>query len=215
VFERADAAGWVIAGPHPTIEAVCSSDYEQVEVALDPWPSRIHVGAHVREVELPTLGRLALSSGGFLVHACGLALAGRGLLVAGSSGRGKSTLSGLVAREEVLSDERILLRPGADGAPELHGTPWPGTAGLARCGRAPLAALLLLGPHGTAPGLRPLSRAEACRRLVFQAFLPLWDGRGVERCLAFADEVTRRVPAFELTFRPDASARSLLEEVLR
>ena len=60
---------------------------------------------------------------GLLLHAVGIEIAGAGHVVTGPSGAGKSTVAGLAAgRGEVLVDENVILRLGAEG-PTLFSTP--------------------------------------------------------------------------------------------
>ncbi len=163
-------------------------------------------------LELAFQTRLARLRGGALVHACGLDLGGRGLLLPGSSGRGKSTLAAALPPELALSDERPALAPDPHGRPAVWGTPWRGTAARARPGAAPLAGLAFLGPHAPPFGLRPLRAGEAFRRLCFHAFPPLWDRPGLERVLAELERVVRAVPCVELRWALGEPVLPLLEQ---
>jgi hypothetical protein len=84
---------------------------------------------------------LALEQGGLLLHSAGVRRDGHGYIFPGRSGTGKSTIAGLAtAREEVLSDEMVLVRPTAGGY-RVHSTPFFGTAAAEpRDCSAPLAA---------------------------------------------------------------------------
>ncbi len=67
--------------------------------------------------EVVFLARLSRERG-VLVHACGLALGGRGLLFLGTSGAGKSTTARLWKERggvTILSDDRIVIRAEGDG----------------------------------------------------------------------------------------------------
>ena len=83
---------------------------------------------------------LLADRGGLMFHACALAWQGLGLLFAGQSEAGKSTMAGQWHRHSdatVLNDERVAVRPSGRGF-RLYGTPWHGTAELYSPARAPL-----------------------------------------------------------------------------
>jgi hypothetical protein len=74
---------------------------------------------------------LALEQGGLLLHSAGIRrdrdAVGRGYIFPGRSGTGKSTIAGFAtAREEVLSDEMVLVRPESGGYC-VYSTPFYGT----------------------------------------------------------------------------------------
>jgi hypothetical protein len=155
--------------------------------------------------------------GGLEVHACGVAERGRLLLFCGRSGAGKSTTARLWRRHrpqaEILSDDRIALRARA-GRFIAYGTPWHGDGGFAKPGRAPLAAVFFLR-QARRSAARRLSVPECAARLFTRSFPPPWDRRGVSRVLAACARVARETPAYELAFRPDASAVEAALAVLR
>jgi hypothetical protein len=123
--------------------------------------------------ELLWIHRLSMGEG-VEVHGCGvIAPDGRGLLLAGHSGAGKSTSSRLWSRHEgarVLSDDRIILRRER-GLIWMYGTPWHGDAGIAEADRAPLDGIFVLA-HGDRNKVRPLSRTSASAELFARSFVP-------------------------------------------
>lgn len=208
---------WTPRSSHvPRTEARFAPGYGGCALRVEPWPDRpVELAALPPLVEIGFQSRTGWLGRGALVHALGLDLGGRGLLLPGSSGRGKSTLAGLFGLDEMLSDERPALVRGPDGRLEVHGTPWRGTARRIGPGGAPLAAIVLLGPHEGPFGLRAVGRAEAFRRLAFHAFPPWWDPAATARVLDLLLAATDDVPVFELRFRPGPEARALVEEALR
>jgi hypothetical protein len=147
--------------------------------------------------------------GGLEVHACGVAERGRLLLFCGRSGAGKSTTARLWRRHrpqaEILSDDRIALRPRPGGGFRGHGTPWHGDGGFASPGSRPVAALFFIR-HARRSAARRLSAPECAARLFARSFPPPWDRRGVARVLAACATLASRTPGYELGFRPDATA---------
>jgi hypothetical protein len=145
---------------------------------------------------------------GVEVHGSGIILPdGRGLLFAGQSGAGKTTLSKLWLAEpgvKILSDERIIVRKEADGM-WMYGTPWHGDGYIANQGRAPLRRVFFLR-HGANNALVNLPRSEAVARLFSCGFAPFHDAPGLDFTLRFLDDLSRLCPCEELRFLPDRSA---------
>lgn len=155
--------------------------------------------------------------GALELHACGLALRGRGVLLCGASGAGKTTSARLWKRRrpgtEVLSDDRIVVTAEGRGF-RAHGTPWHGSGRYALPASRPLAAVFFLRHAGTSLARR-LDRAAAAGELFARCFPPPWDPRGIATALRACDRLASRVPCFDLGFRPDASALAAVEAACR
>ena len=90
----------------------------------------------------------AARSAALLLHAAGGSIDGNGVLFAGRSGAGKSTVSRLLGHNNgdgarFLSDDRVMLRRFG-GKLSMYGTPWPGDAGIAINESVPLKAVCFL-----------------------------------------------------------------------
>ena len=151
------------------------------------------------------------------VHALGVVLGGRAVLLCGQSGAGKSTLARLFRRHApvatVLSDDRIVLRPGSSGV-RAHGTPWHGDAAFAAPEALPLGSVFFLEQGEETRVLEtppPLSAA----RLFSRTFPPPWDEQAVARVLGLCARVAETVPCYVLRFRRDASAVAAVRETVR
>jgi hypothetical protein len=153
--------------------------------------------------------RLA-GEGGFLVHAASAICKGRGLLFAGVSGAGKTTMCRLAPPEvTLLSDEVSCVRRQSDGY-GLFGTPFRGE--LARNGEnaaAPLAAVFLLG-HGPENRLVPLPAAEAGRALLRNILFFAEDAELAEKVFHSVCEFVTHVPVFRLEFTPSPRVWEML-----
>jgi len=174
------------------------------------WQSLIGLGAG----ELILRNRI-LFLRGLVFHACGVDDAGRGILLVGHSGSGKSTQARLWAGTPgvtVLSDDRVAVR--LDGlSPTIHGTPWGGDAGIAANRRAPLEAVLVLG-QARDNSIRRLSKGEAVTELAVRAFLPFWDARLLEQALATVELLATKVPVYALACRPKPDVIPLVRSIL-
>jgi hypothetical protein len=198
-----------VAGRRPPVYKVVAIDERLREGRLhfDASPRGPRYALDYPLDELLFQHRLA-REGAVEVHACGIVWRGRALLFCGRSGAGKSTTALLWRRHargaRVLSDDRIVLRPGRAGV-RAHGTPWHGDFGLASPASAPLGALFFLR-RGRATRLEALSAADAAARLFARSFPPPWDLEGVEGALDACADAATAVPAFALSFRPDRTA---------
>jgi hypothetical protein len=147
------------------------------------------------------LVQLLARRGGLLVHGCGVDDGGRGLLFAGESGDGKSTMARLwEGAGRVLNDDRVALRVRGS-AVEMYGTPWHGDHPEVGPGGVTLSRIFVLSraaQHRTAP----LGPAEAASLLLARSFPPLWSGDGVARALAALEEIAALAPCARLGFAP-------------
>ena len=203
--------------------------YKQARVARDFRSGRVELlreyfsaGCGVNPLEYPLdellwIHRLA-QGGGVELHGCGVITPeGRGLLLCGHSGAGKSTSARLWAEmndARVLSDDRIIVRREPSGRFTMHGTPWHGDAGVAEAASWPLDALFILS-HAPRNLLRPLGMAPAAAELLARSFVPHHSANSLSFLLDFLAELTRSVPCSQFEFVPDFSAvEALLREAL-
>jgi hypothetical protein len=144
------------------------------------------------------------TEGGFLLHAASVIRDGRAFLFSGVSGVGKTTLSRLAPRDVMLlTDEMSYVRRETNGY-RAHGTPFAGDLG--RSGEkasAPIRGLFFLhqGPENRA---ERLDNTDAARKLLRDILFLAHDEDLVERVFHSAVEFVKTVPAYRLTFAPDA-----------
>jgi len=193
-------------GLRPYKLAILNPTLSRGEVLLDP--SLLRPGQRPDPLEYPLdellLVSLLAQRRGVEVHGLGVRDSrGNGLLFAGQSGAGKTTLARLWAeasKDTILSDDRIVLRPTGDGI-TMYGTPWHGEAMYADPGSASLRQIFLL-KHGTEDRLTGLAPAQAAARLFACSFVPFHNPEGLAFSLGFLERVVREIPCQELTFTP-------------
>jgi hypothetical protein len=159
-------------------------------------------------MELLLLSYLAKGKG-IIIHGCGMARKGRGVLFVGESGAGKSTLARMWDGEEgveILSDDRtIVRRKGRDFW--VYGTPWHGDAPFGSPRGVRLESIFFLR-HARENSVKEISGSLPVSQLLTCSFPPLWDPQAMDVVLELFTELTARVPCRQLRFTPD---RTVLE----
>ncbi len=208
-------------GDVPYKEARIDFDFHNGEIVLNP--AAFAPGDPVDAMEFPIdellFIRLLAARGGIELHACGVvAPSGEGYIFAGQSGDGKTTTARLweaLPGATVLSDDRIIVRRGADGAWWMYGTPWHGEAELSVNARVPLAAMMLL-ERGERNALVEITPMAAVSRLLARSFVPFYDSELMAATIQFLGALTTEVPCFRLPFVPDIEAvRFVLDSASR
>ena len=144
---------------------------------------------------------------GVIIHSCGIAMNGRGILFVGESGAGKSTLATMWDQEdgvEVLSDDRTIVRKNGHHF-WIYGTPWHGDARLASPRGVRLERIFFLR-HGQENSIKEIEGIDPVSQLLTSSFPPYWDPQGMAFTLEVFTDLTARVPCQELAFRPEKSA---------
>ncbi len=174
------------------------------------WGSLLNIGAG--ELILRTA---ILFTGGLVFHSSGLDDDGQGIVFVGHSGAGKSTQLAMWSQEPgviAMNDDRMAVRVEAAG-PMCYGTPWGGTADIARNHAAPLAALIVL-EQAPENAIQRLAPATAAPLLAARAFLPYWDQSLMSRAMANLNAILSCVPVYRLRCRPEPAVIPLVRSVL-
>ena len=202
------------ARPYPGVDARREGDgyrldRRDVSVVLDVsgTPARALGRVADRVSALDTVLRACLSvllprRRGLLLHASGVADAGRAFLFSGPSGAGKSTAALLTGAPVVLSDDIVAVT--LDGGRAIaHAVPFGGlSAPPSRPLALPIEVLCLL-EQSDAHRLEPLPPAAVLGRFISNVlYLPTGDPR-TKDLLEVCEGVVRAIPARRLRFRRD------------
>lgn len=174
------------------------------------WSSLLNLGVG----ELLVRTRIVRDRG-ILFHSSAVDDSGKGILMVGHSGAGKSTQSLIWAeqpRTVVLSDDRVAVRLAGD-APTAFGTPWGGTAGIAKNSSVPLNVILVLEQSPTNE-LIPLTPEQALPLLLVRSFLPYWDGELINAAMDTLLTIIERTRVYVFRCRADASVIPIVRSVL-
>jgi hypothetical protein len=150
---------------------------------------------------------------GLLVHAAGVRAGDQGLVLAGRSGVGKTTIMSLLGHSYLgLSDDRVMVR-SVDSTILAYGTPWAGEGRVAAATAVPLRAIAFLH-QARQMRVVPLAPADAVRQLLPAASILWYDRERMAEALGFIDHLLNRIPAYELHFRPEPGVIDLVSELL-
>lgn len=151
---------------------------------------------------------LAARGLGFIAHSCAFTLPnGTGVLCPGVSGAGKTTLARLLGDTmsgcDILTDDRAIVT--LDHRLTVWGSPWPGAAGIAAPGGAPLEAILFIR-HAPATSMRAVHPPEAFRRVINTLSMPLWEPARCGRALEVVHAIVTRTVVVEAAYPPTVDA---------
>ncbi|MBT8468780.1 MAG: hypothetical protein HKN10_17500 [Myxococcales bacterium] len=155
--------------------------------------------------------------GALVMHSAAFHDDGRGFVLCGRSGAGKTTLCGLADELDlqILSDELNAVRP-TGGSFELLAMPFAGDFGRAPRRHPPYPVTGLLGlRQGGAPSVSLCSKAEAVSRVVASCPYVNADPCLVDRLTSRAEQLVERLPLRVLTFAKDPRFWSVLNNEYR
>lgn len=140
--------------------------------------------------------------GGLLLHGAGLVRDGRGLLLLGPSGTGKTTAARNAAGARVLNDDLVGLRPAGGGGWDLHATPFSNPSQVRPTwGQAPLAGILRLR-QAWPPAMDPLSTGLALAELAAAVPVLAADAARLPDLMARLAQVAQATPCAVLRLGP-------------
>ena len=219
-FATADSSSILVERLGGLIKATFSSEVPcQVVDVFVSKPTTAASREELLLVEVLPLPVVTLLSGrqGLLLHSCAVALGDEGILFAGVSGSGKSTMADLWHRfgpplSRVVDDEHILARRVSESA-LLYGAPWTRGPRAATFSRTPLKAVFFLS-HSRQNQCIALSPSEALAELMSQVFLPLWSRDQLLLTLQTGAALLQEVDCYRLPFYPNERVVGFVQDVL-
>jgi len=186
---------------------------------FSPSAAAFKRGGHDSLALLPSdqliLARALPAFGGLYVHASAVDMGGQGLVFAGPSEAGKSTMVKLIGdRARVLCDDRVVVRRAAGGF-RVHGTWNHGEIPRVSASSAPLRAVFFLRQAKTNRLDRVTDPKAVLAGFLPRLVRPLVTADWWERTLGLAGEVARDVPFYELSFDKSGRIVAVLEDFLR
>jgi radical SAM protein with 4Fe4S-binding SPASM domain len=161
------------------------------------------------------LARVLPTFGGLLVHAAGVDWNGRGLVFAGPSEAGKSTIVKMLAPQaRVLCDDRMIVRRNGAGF-EAHGTWSHGEVPDVSPGPAPLTGVFFLRQARENRAERIGRTADAARGILPRIVRPLVTADWWDAVMDLVGELARKVPFYDLYFDRSGRVVEILEELGR
>jgi hypothetical protein len=158
------------------------------------------------------LARVLPAWGGALVHAAGVNFKGQGLLFAGPSEAGKSTITRmLTGKAGILSDDRVIVRKD-EGGFRVHGTWSHGEIPDVSPDSAPLRALFFLRQATDNRLERLIDRKTIVRELLPRFVRPLLTADWWDRIMSLAADIAAAVPCYYLHFDKSGRIVNKLEE---
>jgi len=146
------------------------------------------------------LARLLPDRQACFLHAAGMAVNGQGLLFAGHSEAGKSTMVTMLRDEgEILCDDRVIVRRWPEGF-RVHGSWSHGDVAQVSAADVPLRAILFLEKSDTNCLELLEDRKEIVRRLPFFLIKPVVTADWWGKVLGLVETMAREVPVYRLRF---------------
>ncbi|MFH0790097.1 MAG: radical SAM protein [Candidatus Omnitrophota bacterium] len=208
VYKKGDS--WIYLGISPQKEnkslhcvVVFNSGHTQARIYNDKEETFLKGNLHSLTM-FPTdqilIARILADRQGCYLHSCGVNFEGKGLLFAGHSEAGKSTMANLLkGKAEILCDDRMIIRDTAQGF-KIYGTWSHGDVPDVSGNSAPLRAILFLEK---AKGNRIIlikDKKEITKRLLAVLIRPFVTADWWEKTLSLIERISQDVPCYVLRF---------------
>lgn len=152
---------------------------------------------------------------GAIFHSSGLDDNGKGILFVGHAGEGKSTQSRLWMSFEgtmIFNEDRNAVRI-IDDYVFCYGTPWGGTANIAKNHKVPLSVILMIEKLEEIR-IERMPVSEAVPKLIARSFFPYWDENLSNLAISNITSISAKVPVYKLSCKPTPGVVELVRSVL-
>jgi radical SAM protein with 4Fe4S-binding SPASM domain len=201
---------WIYLGIYPTKGekklhrvAVFNSNHTRAEI-YNPHEEHFLKGGIHSLTMFPTdqilLARVLADKNGCYLHSCGVNFNGKGLLFAGHSEAGKSTMANILkGKAEILCDDRIIVREQGNEF-RIHGTWSHGDVPDISAGSAPLHAILFLEKAKHNEIIQIKDKKQVIRYLIACLIKPLADTDWWDKSLSVIERIADTTPCYRLLF---------------
>jgi len=159
------------------------------------------------------LARILADRQGCFFHSCGVNFEDKGMLFAGRSGTGKSTIAILLKdKADILCDDRIIVRSRPAGF-TIYGTWSHGDVPDISAGSAPLRAILFLEKSNENRINYLKNKKDILNRLLSCLIKPFVTVDWWEKTLVLVNGIIQEVPCYELKFDKSGKMVDLLKKL--
>lgn len=159
------------------------------------------------------ISRILADRQGCYLHSCGVILDGKGILFAGHSEAGKSTMAQILKDDaQILCDDRIIIRNFGRNF-KIYGTWSHGDVPTVSADSAPLHAICFLEKASDNRLIRLEDKKEVTRRMLSCLIKPFVTVDWWEKTLSLVDKITQEVPCYIQRFNKDKEIVGLLKKI--
>ncbi len=151
----------------------------------------------------------------FFLHSCGLKMDNNGVVFAGHSGAGKSTIAKMFKNNcELLCDDRIIIRRWPDTF-KMHGTWNHGELPQVSAAEVPLRAIFFPVKDGINKITKLERKKEILLKLLENVITPITTKMWWEKIFVVFDKLIEEVPCYDLHFDKSGNVVELVEDLCR
>ena len=221
IYKKGDS--WVYLGISPTPEnkslhraATFNRDHTHARIYNNKEETFLKGNLHSLTL-FPTdqilLARILADREGCYLHSCGVNFGGNGLLFAGHSEAGKSTMAKMLkGKAEILCDDRIIVRRRPDGF-KIYGTWSHGDVPDVSANSAPLKAVMFLEKSQDNRLIPIDDKKEIMKRLLSCLIKPFVTEDWWDKTLDLTEKIITQVPCYVLEFDKSGGVVDLLEQL--
>lgn len=221
VYKKGDS--WIYLGISPQKDdkslhraVVFNNDHTRAEIYNDKEETFLKGNLHSLTM-FPTdqilIARILADKEGCYLHSCGVNFEGKGLLFAGHSEAGKSTMANLLkGKAEILCDDRMIIRRTADGF-KIYGTWSHGDVPDISANSVPLKAILFLEKAKENQIIPIEDKKEITRRILPVLIRPFVTADWWDKTLGLIDGISLEVPCYVLRFDKSGEVADVLRQL--